>query len=69
MKLPVMLSNRTIFNTLYQVEGAEQGEYHFIISSKGNEPYAKAYSHLTGKDVIAQTYLNFFWVKPYKEDG
>ena len=38
--MPIMISNRSFFNTYYHIDGCEPGEYQFIVSGLGNEKFA-----------------------------
>lgn len=66
IEMPILMSNRSLFTTYYDIDGLQPGEYQFISSSWGNELYQQKYSKLSGRDVIAQLNLNFIGIKPVK---
>lgn len=66
IEMPILMSNRSLFTTYYDIDGLQPGEYQFISSSWGNEAYQLKYSKLAGRDVIAQLNLNYIGIRPVK---
>lgn len=64
--MPVMISNRSFFNTYYHIDGCEPGEYQFIVSGIGNEEFVKKHSRIVGRDVVGVINLNFIGVRPIR---
>lgn len=65
-EMPIMISNRSFFNTYYHIDGCEPGEYQFIISGIGNEHFAKTHKNLVGKDVLGLIKVNYLGIRPLK---
>jgi hypothetical protein len=53
IKLPFIVSNRSMIVTYYMLEG-ENESFHFIWSSRGNEGLVATYSKQIGKDVVGE---------------
>ena len=66
LEMPFMITNRSFFNTYYHIEGAEAGEYQFLVSGLGNEELAKKHARVAGKDVVGLIYINFISVRPIR---
>lgn len=64
--MPVMISNRSFFNTYYHIDGCEPGEYQFIVSGIGNEEFVKKHTKIIGRDVVGIVNLNFIGVRPIR---
>ena len=64
--MPFMITNRSFFNTYYHIDGAEPGEYQFIVSGLGNEKFAIKHARVAKKDVIGRVDLNFIGVRPLR---
>ena len=64
--MPFMISNRSFFNTYYHIDGAEPGEYQFIVSGVGNEDFAQKHANLVKKDVVGRIELNFINIRPLR---
>lgn len=65
-EMPLMISNRSFFNTYYHMDGCEPGEYQFIVSGVGNEEFAKKHARVAGRDVIGQVDINFIGIRPIR---
>ena len=65
-EMPIMISNRSFFNTYYHIDGCEPGEYQFIVSGRGNERFAAKHAGVAGRDVIGQILINFISVRPIR---
>ena len=64
--MPLMISNRSFFNTYYHIDGCEPGEYQFIVSGVGNEEFAKKHARVAGRDVIGRVDINFIGIRPIR---
>lgn len=68
--MPLLVSNRSFFNTQYHIDGSEPGEYQFIVSGLGNQAYAKKHIKLCKSDVIGTVNMNYLGIKPiFDRDG
>ena len=65
-EMPIMISNRSFFNTYYHIDGCEPGEYQFIVSGRGNEHFAAKHSRLAGRDVVGIVHINCIGVRPIR---
>ncbi len=65
-EMPLLITNRSFFNTQYHIEGSETGEYQFIVSGLGNEEYIKKHSKVAKSDVIGIFNLNYLGIKPLR---
>ena len=65
MKMPMMISNRSIITCLYETE-KEDGTKVKMSSSRGNEELATANAPKIGKDVIGNQAINYISWKPYE---
>ena len=65
-EMPFMINNRSFFTTHYHIEGCEPGEYQFIMSDHGNEKYAEKHGALASRNVVGFFHLNFFGVRPIR---
>ena len=68
-EMPFMIYNRSFFNTYYNIEGCEPGEYQFIVSGVGNEEFAKKHAKKCGRDVVGVVLINFIGVRPIKNSS
>ena len=68
VKMPGILINRSFFTTDYHIEGAEPGEYQFIMSGRGNDDYAKRHEDLVGKTIVGLVDINYIGVRPLTDD-
>ena len=62
--MPLLISNRSFFNTQYLIEGSEPGEYQFIVSGLGNDKYRKKHNKLIKSDVFGTFNMNYLGIKP-----
>lgn len=60
------MSNRSFFNTYYHIDGAEPGEYQFIVSGKGNDEFEKKYKERIRRDVLGRVNINYLGIKPIR---
>ncbi len=60
---PVIVSNRSIIQTFYDVERTDGG-FTGLASSQGNAELEKKYAKLIGSDVIAQAFIVYMDVTP-----
>lgn len=65
--MPLLITNRSFFNTQYHIEGSEPGEYQFIVSGIGNDQYAKKHSKVCKSDVVGLFNMNYLGIKPIKD--
>lgn len=65
-EMPLMISNRSFFNTYYHIDGSEPGEYQFISSGLGNEHWVNKHASHAGKDVIGTIMINYLGVRPIR---
>jgi hypothetical protein len=65
-EMPIMISNRSFFNTYYHIDGCEPGEYQFIVSGRGNEHFVEKHSRLAGRDVVGIVDMNYIGVRPIR---
>mmetsp|Transcript_21122 Transcript_21122/g.25998 ORF Transcript_21122/g.25998 Transcript_21122/m.25998 type:complete len:142 (-) Transcript_21122:243-668(-) len=59
MKMPLIISNRSIVTTFYEVD-REDGWKAVFHSSKGNEAIQEAQRSAIGKDVVANNVITYF---------
>ena len=64
MKMPMMISNRSIVSCFYECE-REDGWKALFHSSKGNDHIVAARQPQIKKDVVANNHLTYFQWKPY----
>lgn len=65
MRMPMMISNRSIVTTFYEHE-TESGYRVVLHSSMGNEAQIESRRHHIGKDVIANNIITYMESKPYE---
>ena len=65
MKMPLILSNRSIVTCFYR-QSKDDGTKELFHSSKGNEAIAEARASQIGSDVIATNHITYFSWKPYE---
>ena len=66
IKMPMMMSNRSIFN-IYHPTDCEDGSFKGLVSSKGTEAFVTSTEgkKLLGKNVLATNHVNFRHIVPY----
>mmetsp|Transcript_6875 Transcript_6875/g.8193 ORF Transcript_6875/g.8193 Transcript_6875/m.8193 type:complete len:98 (+) Transcript_6875:345-638(+) len=64
MKMPLVLSNRSIFTTFYHEERAD-GWKCFFHSSKGNDHLPEEHKSAVGKDEVGYADIGYFQWRPY----
>ena len=62
-----MINNRSFFNTYYHIDGAEPGEYQFMVSGKGNDEFEKKYKDRIRRDVLGRVNINYLGIKPIRD--
>ena len=65
--MPAFMSNRSFFNTYYHIDGAEPGEYQFMVSGKGNDEFEKKYKDRIRRDVLGRVNINYLGIKPIRD--
>ena len=63
IKMPIMMSNRSVINMLHLIE-KDDGTVIFLNTSQGNEDLIEKYKDKIGKDVVALNYFNYTVLKP-----
>ena len=66
MKMPLIISNRTIITTFYEHNDEATGFRNVFHSSQGNEVIIAARKDEIGSDVVANMLLTFMSSKPYE---
>ena len=64
MKMPMMISNRSIVTTFYEHEDADTGFKIVVHSSQGNEDIIMRRKNEIGKDVVARMVLTYMEARP-----
>jgi len=64
--MPFLMRNRSFYNTYYEIDGSEPGEYTFIVSGWGNEPFQQKYKKISRKDVVGVINLNYYNIRPVR---
>ena len=64
MKMPTLITNRSIITCFYKEECAD-GSTKIFHSSQGNEEQLAANAAAVGKDVIATVHIAYWHIKPY----
>lgn len=64
VKTPMVVSNRCVFNTVYDIEMLENGGYIHLTTSKGNKAIEAANTALIGKDVLSNSFMTYNKVEP-----
>ena len=64
MKMPVLISNRSIITCFYEGE-REDGWRYLCHSSQGNDHIVQANRSAIGKDVVGNNMLTYFQWRPY----
>ncbi len=65
MKMPVMISNRTMITCWYEAQGDDGWKKKFH-SSKGNEQITADAAAAIGKDVVGTIHVAYYAWKPYE---
>ena len=65
MKMPMMISNRSIVTCFYEHEDATSGFKIVVHSSQGNEDIVEKRRTEIGKDVVANNLVTYMAAKPY----
>ena len=63
IKMPLILSNRSIIQVYYLIEG-EDGSLTYIVSSKGTEAAAEEHKGIIKKNVVANNVVNYHKLTP-----
>ena len=66
MRLPMMISNRSIVTTFYEHKDEATGFDIVVHSSRGNEEIVKDKKGYIGKDVIANSVITYMQGRPYE---
>ena len=67
VKMPMFMTNR-IFVNMYYIHERRNGSVEFIASSKGSEEIETQQAKAIGSDVIGNTMINYFILRPV-DDG
>ena len=65
MKMPLVISNRSLVTTFYRCESAD-GHNIIMNSSQGNESFVEARRDQIGRDVLATQHIGYISYKPYE---
>ena len=64
LEMPFIFKERSFYNTYYEIDGSEPGEYQFMASGLGNTHIQKKFATLSKNHVIGMMHLNYIAIKP-----